>query len=345
MSDVRTRWHNFMDAIEAGRITIHVGKHTVKHHTYFPSFKVDRLKSLLQTMDGVPSYFFTREAMDAVAEDSTTKTIEALQQFSLDKLPHKLQMVEFATNSRDNIRHFCFVMERDGLMPDDGEKLYHPFTTIMFSLYEPDAIKNVNNGRFDNKPYAVCYPIYTHVQNIGANHPAMSDPLIEDERPEDERGSPRKAGVHYYFVPMPYISSPDLTPEVCDAAAAYLCHHIGGPQRGLIAMLRTQGVERDTITVPKLNKARTKSGKRVIPDHTVVRFGHYYTRSGGRKAIDPNAPKGTVRMHVRSAHTRMQPHGPGNKERKLVLVEACLVNYDPASGEAPPVAKRKVVKA
>ena len=90
MHDVRTRWHDFMDAVRERRVAMHIGKQTIKHHSFFPTFELKRLDSLLESCQNLPSYFFTREAADMIPEESVTQTIYALQKFNLDVLPYRI---------------------------------------------------------------------------------------------------------------------------------------------------------------------------------------------------------------------------------------------------------------
>lgn len=112
-----------------------------------------------------------------------------------------------------------------------------------------------------------------------------------------------------------------------------------------IMLVNISGIEREKVQ-PKasFNRARERSGKPKIPDHTVVRIGHVYNSSGQRVAYDRGATgRQPMRVHMRAAHTRRQQHGPafldtdeGRQYRGLssttethhvVLIDAVLVNY------------------
>lgn len=124
-----------------------------------------------------------------------------------------------------------------------------------------------------------------------------------------------------------------------------------------ICMININGVERKLVDPVKLNKSREKSGKHKIATHTVVRLGHVYDRSGNRVAYGPSAggSRNPMRVHMRAAHTRRQPHGPdfldseeGQRYKGLasttdthhiVLIDAVLVNYKDGTDLAKPLPK------
>lgn len=106
-----------------------------------------------------------------------------------------------------------------------------------------------------------------------------------------------------------------------------------------LVLTNLRGIERKVVTCEKLNKARTKSGKPPVANHTILRIGTVY-RSDGTAC--QAGEKGTKIPHVRQGYTRRQHYGKGNAETKLIYIPPCLVNFDPASGEEAPVS-RKIV--
>lgn len=137
----------------------------------------------------------------------------------------------------------------------------------------------------------------------------------------------------------------DEAPIINEDLANRLIHEIGMGMLMGVMMVNIAGVEREKVT-PKasFNRARERSGKPRIPDHTVVRIGHVYNSSGQRVAYDRgDSGRQPMRVHMRAAHTRRQQHGPafldtdeGRQYRGLssttethhvVLIDAVLVNY------------------
>lgn len=112
-----------------------------------------------------------------------------------------------------------------------------------------------------------------------------------------------------------------------EVAASALC--------ATLVVFSTRGIVRESNPRPeKLNKARAKVGKAEIPEYTYIRIGTYTTRLGKVVNYDSRKP---VRLHWRRAHTRTQHYGPGNKQTKEIMIEAVLVNYDPASEAVPAI--------
>lgn len=123
----------------------------------------------------------------------------------------------------------------------------------------------------------------------------------------------------------------------------------------LVVMINNlKGIGKEVIHTDKINKVRQKANKSRINSHTVIRIGHVYDRSGKKTSIGHSGRQ--IAMHMREAHTQMQPHGaawikanpeeaakPFNTDtHHLVFKEACLVNYNP--GDELPIPKPKVVK-
>lgn len=107
----------------------------------------------------------------------------------------------------------------------------------------------------------------------------------------------------------------------------------GDPSEGMAAavavavallMLNIRGVEKTVIETDALNRARTKRGHGPVPQHTVVRIGTVYDRSG-RAASAPTGRR--MPVHLRAGHTRMQACGPERVDRKPIFIPPVLVNY------------------
>lgn len=105
--------------------------------------------------------------------------------------------------------------------------------------------------------------------------------------------------------------------------------------------LNMQGVEKEVVECHALNKARAKTNKPPIPRHTSLYVGRVWRRDGTSIKMSNDGAKRTVRVHMRSAHTRNQRVGKGRTETKLVYIPPILVNYHPGD-EMPTMPKRKV---
>lgn len=109
----------------------------------------------------------------------------------------------------------------------------------------------------------------------------------------------------------------------------------------IMMLTGTKGVVQDLVSVPKLNKQRTKSGKHPIPDHIFVRIGHVYQRDGSTKVYDER--KSPV-PHWRRGHTRRVRVGPGRSETRVVYIAPMIVAWHPGDGPQPKVREYVVTK-
>ena len=105
-------------------------------------------------------------------------------------------------------------------------------------------------------------------------------------------------------------------------------------------LLNTRGVEKEVVKCERLNRSRARQGHRPVPDHTVIRIGHVYDRSGHATSVGGGGRE-PMPVHWRRGHTRLQRIGHGRTQTKLVYIEPCLVNY--IEGEDVPVPRSKEV--
>lgn len=93
-----------------------------------------------------------------------------------------------------------------------------------------------------------------------------------------------------------------------------------------LVMLNTKGIHKTVIETSKLNKKRIRQNGAPIPTHTRISLGVVYRKDGKGEYFGGHKK---MPVHLRSAHTRMQPCGSNNEDRKLVFIPACIVNYEP----------------
>jgi hypothetical protein len=100
------------------------------------------------------------------------------------------------------------------------------------------------------------------------------------------------------------------------------------PLMTALLMLSTNGVPRETVRVdPKLNRARLKSGKQVIPPYDRVRSGPYVTAlqsrgSGGSlRSVGGTGTHASPIAHLRRGHIRTYADG------KRTFIRDSLVNF------------------
>jgi len=109
-----------------------------------------------------------------------------------------------------------------------------------------------------------------------------------------------------------------------------------------LLMLNTKGIEKQVIFTGRLNKARAKhnDGRTPVPQHTVVRIGTIYDRSG--RGHSATATGRHMPVHLRAGHVRRQHFGKGNEEVKQIFIPPCIVNFKDESGEKPKIPHKTI---
>jgi hypothetical protein len=115
---------------------------------------------------------------------------------------------------------------------------------------------------------------------------------------------------------------------------------VGGALLMAVLCHVTKGVQRTKTPAPeRLNKARARKGKSIIPEYTVMSVGHVYDKHGNPQAWGEAG--GPRTLHWRRAHKRRQRYGVGLTQTREIMIDAMLVNYNPGD-EMPEMPKRKV---
>lgn len=109
-----------------------------------------------------------------------------------------------------------------------------------------------------------------------------------------------------------------------------------------LLMLNTKGIEKEVIHTDRLNKARAKSGdgRHPVPQHSIVRIGTIYDRSGRGHAV--TATGRHMPVHLRAGHVRRQHFGKDNEEVKTIFIPPCIVNFRDESGDKPKVPHKTI---
>lgn len=129
----------------------------------------------------------------------------------------------------------------------------------------------------------------------------------------------------------------DLDDELSTRIDEYLSKVVGRLLGVAFVVTNLQGVDRQLVECPALNKQRVKKGKVPVPSYTYLRIGHVYKRTGERiKYVKGSQTK----VYMRRGHTRNQAFGKGNLDRKLIYIEPVLVNYRDTN-DPPPTIKVK----
>ena len=260
----------------------------------------------------VPHYCIDRSIIDLFRSGAAILSVDAMFQAGVAHLPFPKMLVELWTGNP--WRYFLLLEELD---PEENGG----------QIVGCELVELVNDGIW---PRTMAMD-FAYSQNSTKPDLEVFNRIVEDMRlaPPDDGEDVRTPDGRYpsWHVRFTDDTRPDILPHAAAAiSAAMLMTHING-------------LAREKVEVGKLNKARAASGKREIPEHTIVRLGHVYDRSGQKHAIGSGH---TMPIHMRAGHVRNQAHGPGMKLRKLVWIEPVLVNY--RDGTDLPKPPRKVVK-
>lgn len=112
-----------------------------------------------------------------------------------------------------------------------------------------------------------------------------------------------------------------------------ILHHCVAALNIALLMSHMSEIEREVIESTKfrkLNKARERNGKPTIQKHVVVRIGHVYDNNGNKVYLNDGNRK-TMKIHMRSGHTRRQRYGKNLEKVKTIWIAPVLINYNDGS--------------
>lgn len=216
---------------------------------------------LVSLMMAAPKFVVSDEVMRLLPRDDVQKSIAAMIEAGICKLPYDPVLIEFAMIPQ--VRRFV-------LLAEAGGNVAGVIGARSATLFRDDrAIVQDNRMQLE----------------------VMSEGLL----------------VHHFT-------------DQTDALAVGLAGAVA------LMMLNTKGIDKDVIETERLNRARLKSGKaQMIPQHTVVRIGTIYDRSGRGHAAGTTGRR--MPVHLRSAFVRNQAFGKNWEEHRLVYIPPVLVNY------------------
>lgn len=249
---------------------------------------VDVVKEFLNDWSETPKFVFDSSLLGLAREEEYHQSLIDMKEAGVLKLPYPAMLVEFDDNG---VRYFAFLFSpediyNDGVEPDDVQG-------VMMYIHKDE------HGEYLVVPYCInTSAVGTREKKdsyrLGALRPrwlkkaATLDEMIGETYMKDGR---------------------NLT-------TAWIL---------TMLVMSTQGVQKEIITVDKLNKARSKSGKRhPIPQHTYIRIGHVYQKDGSSVTYDERK---SPRPHWRRGHLRRQRCGKGRAEIKLTYINPMLIAY------------------
>jgi hypothetical protein len=223
----------------------------------------------------------------------------------------------------------------------------YPFSVVCFGLldiaaaYEKSSLKEklADDGTPMRPIYdqcAVIYPVRAHMENVPGTY-EFDDALDRFGNADEITYEKREiGGVTYSMEPVPWI---DMSRAEYEREEVNINHvhgtfvSIGGYAiRALTVMLNTKGIGRERIAdadICKLNKRRNAKRIPTIPAHVYIHIASYTNRKGAQVLVGDRGKTGRKqRFHMRSAHVKQQPYGPGKSLRKEIMVDSYLVNED-----------------
>lgn len=91
-----------------------------------------------------------------------------------------------------------------------------------------------------------------------------------------------------------------------------------------MVVINMRAISRDRIVCGSLNEKRIRTGKSVIPTHTLLRIGTV-TLSDGREVPFGSPEHRHMKLHMRRGHARNQAFGKDLSERKLIYIPPSFV--------------------
>lgn len=325
---IRTQWHRAVEAARADHLAIRVGTVEVMEKIRLGVIEglpgggvidVVELRHLLDDLSdqSVPRYVFDSELMDMMrTRKDVEKSLRVIHDAGLARLPWPMMTVEWdAIHDKGPVRRIVVLSERSEAERVEGEDRPHPFKARTFDLKRQDGVDKL------------CVSTCVHYLSFS-----------------DDAGPEKDFGVDWCSMPSGFILVSDVTREAAWATAEMEVRVADQALSAAVLLLNTRGIVKEIIEPGEgLRRARARSGKPAIPRHAIIRVGHVYDKTGHGHAVDPDAPRRTMPIHLRAGHTRVQWFGKGRTQQKLVYIEPCIVNYVPGA-EIPTVVREKEVK-
>lgn len=332
---ILTKWHRFLEAYQKTDVNIEIHKNKSIHVARLDSFDPVKCTGLLAMMNAVPKFYMDDTVCDLLRDqnDEIIASLVAMDQAGCLELPYNKILVEV---NHDVRTYFVFLQRVRAEFPERLEKELPP--GIRHRFLANVMFHTVKNG----KEWAILQPVETLVDFFSKMPEHFNEGTVFTEVEQTDVGQP---GVHYACLTAPYITNdndddlfrnpdPDIEQDFGLRAA-------GTALLAALVLLNTRGIAREMIKPPeKLNKARKKSKKPLIPEISIIRIGHYYNEKGEAIKLAPGERK-PPRVHFRRGHTRNQRYGPGLKDSRVVYIEPTIVNY---RGEAPAAPQYRIAK-
>jgi hypothetical protein len=338
--NIHTKYHK----LSGSRMALDVFGKALPHDQFHTFVDAGLVSATIDGLTAVPRYVIQQELIDMLRDPNSAmqKSLSVMIDTGIAHLPFKSVVVEFDEigyikhelgEDRIPVRHFTWLTERD---EEQGR-----FTAMTWSYMETR----------DGQPWIGLSPIVASCdlmtpEMVRKVHETKAVEIYGGDGPPGEPASLMRCGAMFRAAPSYFLrkDDPRLTKTIeswvnsehvdhaMNAAVKALC--------ALVVLMHTRGVAKEVIEInPRFNKCRVQAGRPPIQDHTVIKIGHVYDRSGNQ--VEYRQSGRTMPVHWRSGHYRMQRYGTKLSMERKIFIEPMLVNY--VEGEDTPTPKIKEV--
>lgn len=324
---IHTKYHRLFGA----RILLDINGECAPQKLINSAVNADLITDMIDQCSRLPRYIIQPELMNSIYKESMGKSLAAMIERKVaNHLPFKEVLVEFEEKAELNnadgsarsskVRHFIWLSES--------------------SLFQANHALHVP---ISEKFVAICWTLIDDIDDPAiVMTPLMATcSLITNEFAKQNNipTTGKSSGTLIKAVLGPHIKRGSLSREIEESlitreGVAHAFSPVNDALCAMVLLLHTKGVVADRIEVPaKMNKARAASGKPLIQDHTVIRIGHVYNRSGEQIKYVPGASGRTMPVHWRAGHYRNQRFGVKLSKSYELWIEPMLINY--VEGDTP----------
>lgn len=317
---IRTKWHKIREMILSDNVYFTAPKNGRAIHTsevgsgkLSGAEVLDMIGSFEKEVgDTAPKFIIDPELMDITSEVEFHKSILDMKRANVLRLPYPIMIVEY--QHRDT--HYMVVL-RD--VTSAKEKCFH------WESYQLLDVPTEHDVQF----YSIVFRM--HKDNDG-EYLVVSPSILYIGVVERHDG--RDPWINVVSTAAMWADNcKDLVKKTNtkDGAAAAKAAFAA------LLLMSTEGVKREVIDVPKLNKTRERSdsNKAPIPKHTYITIGHVYRYEKGETSEQYN-PRRSPRPHWRRGHNKNVRYGVGKTQIKLVYIPPKLVSFHPELNPTEP---------
>lgn len=259
-------------------------------------------RGVLAAAARLPHYVFEHELVELVRDHSIQKTVDAMFEAGVARLPYPAMSLELWGGSMARV----FVVARATDTQTEFELVSITYVTDRHAMTSPleclVAYLSEAEYRASDLPQTTDLK-YGPPINGGGWRIKYHRSHVGQRRQEEQR---------------------EIIAALATLNFALVMSHVGG-------------LRRETIDPARLNRARVKSGKtHAVPTHVVVRIGHVYDRAGRVTGVTAEARR-SMPIHMRAGYVRNQQHGEQWRTEHPELVHMPFFASDHHPALIPPV--------